>query len=50
MQVFMLKYNICIEWDEKHHNGTKQKEKEFLKNIEVGIRNVTNLILNHMKN
>lgn len=64
---YIEEYNICIEWDEKHHNGTRQKErdlkkekflkeifncsiirineKEFLKNIETSINDLSGLIL-----
>ena len=28
---YIEKYNICIEWDEKHHNSTKQKEKDIVR-------------------
>jgi len=64
---YIKKYNICIEWDEKHHNTKRQKErdnikekflkenfncimihineKEFLKNIETSINNITGLII-----
>jgi len=64
---YIEEYNICIEWDEKHHNGTRQKErdvkkelflienfsckimrineKEFFKNIETSINNLSGLIL-----
>ena len=63
---YIQEYNICIEWDEKHHNAKRQKErdnikekflkenfnctiirineKEFLKNIETSIQNITGLI------
>jgi hypothetical protein len=69
---YIEKYNICIEWDEKHHNGTRQKErdikkelflienfsckiirineKEFLKNIETSIDNLSGLILELIDN
>lgn len=69
---YIEKYNICIEWDEKHHNGTRQKErdvkkelfliekfgckiirineKEFLKNIETSINNLSGLILGLINN
>jgi hypothetical protein len=64
---YIEKYNICIEWDEKHHNANRQKErdnkkelflienfgckiirineKEFFKNIETSINNISGLIL-----
>jgi hypothetical protein len=63
---YIEEYNVCIEWDEKHHNAKRQKErdnikeeflkenfnckiiriieKEFLKNIETSINNITGLI------
>jgi hypothetical protein len=28
---FIAKYNICIEWDEKHHNAKRQKERDLIK-------------------
>jgi very-short-patch-repair endonuclease len=30
---YIEKYNICIEWDEKHHNSKKQKEHDNKKDI-----------------
>ena len=30
---YIEKYNICIEWDEKKHNTTKQKEKDLIKSL-----------------
>ena len=30
---YIEKYNICIEWDEKYHNGTRQKERDLKKEI-----------------
>lgn len=30
---YIEKYNICIEWDEKHHNGVRQKERDRIKEI-----------------
>jgi len=28
---YIEKYNICIEWDEKHHNAVRQKERDAKK-------------------
>ena len=64
---YIQEHNICIEWDEKHHNAKRQKErdnvkekflnenfncimvrineKEFLKNIETSINNISGLIM-----
>jgi len=28
---YIKEYNICIEWDEKHHNGTRQRERDVKK-------------------
>jgi hypothetical protein len=28
---YIEKYNICIEWDEKHHNSIRQKEKDIIR-------------------
>jgi very-short-patch-repair endonuclease len=28
---YIEKYNICIEWDEKHHNANRQKERDLKK-------------------
>jgi hypothetical protein len=28
---YIEKYNICIEWNEKHHNSKIQKEKDYVK-------------------
>ena len=64
---YIQEHNICIEWDEKHHNAKRQKErdnvkekflnenfncimvrineKNFLKNIETSINNISGLIM-----
>jgi hypothetical protein len=64
---YVQEHNICIEWDEEHHNAKRQKErdnvkekflkenfsciiirineKEFLKNIETSINNISGLIM-----
>jgi len=68
---YIEEHNICIEWDEKHHNSIRQKErdnkkdvylkenfdckiirineKEFLKNIETGLKNISSLIFKSIK-
>ncbi len=28
---YIEKFNICIEWDEKHHNSKRQKERDNIK-------------------
>jgi len=28
---YIEQYNICIEWDEKHHNSIKQKKKDIIR-------------------
>jgi len=30
---YIGEHNICIEWDEKHHNGLRQKERDKTKEI-----------------
>ena len=30
---YVEKYNICIEWNEKHHNSKRQKERDKIKEI-----------------
>ena len=64
---YIEEYNICIEWDEKHHNSKRQTERdknkedyinnnfgcniirineeEFLKNNEITIKKICDLII-----
>jgi len=30
---YIEQYNICIEWDERHHNGNRQKERDLKKEL-----------------